>query len=211
MNVLLCESAYSPLTTVADLLQQVPDVNVVSVARTGRHAVDVLNREAVDVSIHSEDTVELSRFIRNALHDDVSSSVARVVATPRPATPLLVKAHQFGFDGVIQLPRTPEQIAADLVNVVSRRTSLSEHPTIKSLNLTPGILTHTLTYSNQLESGIADLVGIGLSDTEIAETLQITLQAVRNHIEQLLRDNQLSTRTQLAVLHAINWSIPDFA
>lgn len=211
MNVLLCESAYSPLTTVADLLQQVPDVNVVSVARTGRHAVDVLNREAVDVSIHSEDTVELSRFIRNALHDDVSSSVARVVATPRPATPLLVKAHQFGFDGVIQLPRTPEQIAADLVNVVSRRTSLSEHPTIKSLNLTPGILTRTLTYSNQLESGIADLVGIGLSDTEIAETLQITLQAVRNHIEQLLRDNQLSTRTQLAVLHAINWSIPDFA
>lgn len=211
MNVLLCESAYSPLTTVADLLQQVPDVNVVSVARTGRHAVDVLNREAVDVSIHSEDTVELSRFIRNALHDDVSSSVARVVATPHPATPLLVKAHQFGFDGVIQLPRTPEQIAADLVNVVSRRTSLSEHPTIKSLNLTPGILTRTLTYSNQLESGIADLVGIGLSDTEIAETLQITLQAVRNHIEQLLRDNQLSTRTQLAVLHAINWSIPDFA
>lgn len=211
MNVLLCESAYSPLTTVADLLQQVPDVNVVSVARTGRHAVDVLNREAVDVSIHSEDTVELSRFIRNALHDDVSSSVARVVATPRPATPLLVKAHQFGFDGVIQLPRTPEQIAADLVDVVSRRTSLSEHPTIKSLNLTPGILTRTLTYSNQLESGIADLVGIGLSDTEIAETLQITLQAVRNHIEQLLRDNQLSTRTQLAVLHAINWSIPDFA
>ena len=211
MNVLLCESAYSPLTTVADLLQQVPDVNVVSVARTGRHAVDVLNREAVDVSIHSEDTVELSRFIRNALHDDVSSSVARVVATPRPATPLLVKAHQFGFDGVIQLPRTPEQIAADLVDVVSRRTSLSEHPTIKSLNLTPGILTRTLTYSNQLDSGIADLVGIGLSDTEIAETLQITLQAVRNHIEQLLRDNQLSTRTQLAVLHAINWSIPDFA
>lgn len=211
MNVLLCESAYSPLTTVADLLQQVPDVNVVSVARTGRHAVDVLNREAVDVSIHSEDTVELSRFIRNALHDDVSSSVARVVATPRPATPLLVKAHQFGFDGVIQLPRTPEQIAADLVDVVSRRTSLSEHPTIKSLNLTPGILTRTLTYSNQSESGIADLVGIGLSDTEIAETLQVTLQAVRNHIEQLLRDNQLSTRTQLAVLHAINWSIPDFA
>lgn len=211
MNVLLCESAYSPLTTVADLLQQVPDVKVVSVARTGRHAVDVLNREAVDVSIHSEDTVELSRFIRDALHDDVSSSVARVVATPRPATPLLVKAHQFGFDGVIQLPRTPEQIAADLVDVVSRRTSLSEHPTIKSLNLTPGILTRTLTYSNQLDSGIADLVGIGLSDTEIAETLQITLQAVRNHIEQLLRDNQLSTRTQLAVLHAINWSIPDFA
>lgn len=169
------------------------------------------NLEAVDVSIHSEDTVELSRFIRNALHDDVSSSVARVVVTPRPATPLLVKAHQFGFDGVIQLPRTPGQIAADLVDVVSRRTSLSEHPTIKSLNLTPGILTRTLTYSNQLESGIADLVGIGLSDTEIAETLQITLQAVRNHIEQLLRDNQLSTRTQLAVLHAINWSIPDFA
>ena len=211
MNVLLCESTHSPLTAVAELLQQAPDVNVVSIARTGRDAIDVLTREPVDVSIHSEDTVELSRFIRDAIPETVSSSVSRVVASPRPTTPLLVKAHQFGFDGVIAVPKSPDQLASELVDVLSRRSSLSEHPVIRSLNLTPGILTRTLAYSNQLEAGIADLVGIGLSDREIAETLQLSLQAVRNHIEQLLRDNQLSTRTQLAVLHAINWSIPDFA
>lgn len=211
MNVLLCESTHSPLTAVAELLQRAPELNLVSIARTGRDAIDVLNSEPVDVSIHSEDTVELSRFIRDAIPETVSSSVARVVASPRPTTPLLVKAHQFGFDGVIAVPSSPAALASELVDVVSRRSSLSEHPVIKSLNLTPGILTRTLFYANQLESGIADLIGIGLSDREIAETLQLSLQAVRNHIEQLLQDNQLSTRTQLAVLHAINWSIPDFA
>ena len=211
MNVLLCESTHSPLTAVAELLQQAPDVNVVSIARTGRDAIDVLNSDPVDVSIHSEDTVELSRFIREAIPETVSSAVSRVVASPRPTTPLLVKAHQFGFDGVIAVPSSPAVLASELVDVVSRRSSLSEHPVIKSLNLTPGILTRTLSYSNQLESGIADLIGIGLSDREIAETLQMSLQTVRNHIEKLLQDNQLSTRTQLAVLHAINWSIPDFA
>ena len=211
MNVLLCETAKSPLGDVVDLLTQTPEVKLVAVARTGRDAIEVLNSEKVDVSIHSEDTVDLSRLIRPALNDEVALSIARVVASASPSTPLLVKAHQLGFDGVLAVPESPQKLASELNDVVGRRTSLSDHPTIKALHLSPGTLTRKLKYSNQTEIGIADLMGIGLSDHEIATAMQISTQAVRNHIEQLIHDNGLSNRTQLAVLRAIDWSIPDFA
>lgn len=211
MNVLLCETETSNLVRVADLLQQVPDVNVVSVARTGREVVHVLARKPVDVSIHSEDTIELSRFIRNAVRGQASPALAHVVASPHPTAPLLVRAHQFGFDNVIAVPDAPERLVSALSDVVTRTSTLSDHPVIKSLNLQPGALTRSLSYSTELEAGIAGLVGTGLSDRDIARTLHVTLQTVHNNVEQLLRNHQLTTRTQLAVLNAINWSIPDYA
>jgi DNA-binding NarL/FixJ family response regulator len=54
-------------------------------------------------------------------------------------------------------------------------------------------------------------MGIGLTDQDISTAMQLSLQSVRNHIESLLNANELSNRTQLAVLRAIDWSIPDFA
>ena len=175
MNVLLCETAQSPLQNMATLLGGAPDVKVVAVARTGREALKALNSGPIDLSIHSEDTVDLARFIRHELRDEIAESVSRVVATEAPTTPL------------------------------------SEHPIIKSLDLSPGALDRRIQYANPIEIGIADLMGIGLTDQDISTAMQLSLQSVRNHIESLLNANELSNRTQLAVLRAIDWSIPDFA
>jgi DNA-binding NarL/FixJ family response regulator len=211
MNVLLCETAHSQLQNVAGLLNDAPGVNVVAIARTGREALRVLNSEPVDLSIHSEDTVDLSRLIRHELRDEVAESVSRVVAAEAPTTPLIVKAHQLGFDGILTVPQTAAELAAALKAVLTRRNPLSEHPIIKTLDLSPGALDRRLRYANQTEIGIADLMGIGLADQDIATAMQLSLQSVRNHIESLLHANSLSNRTQLAVLRAIDWSIPDFA
>ena len=72
MNILLCETAQSPLQNMAALLNNAPDVKVVAVARTGREALKALNSEPIDLSIHSEDTVDLARFIRHELRDEVA-------------------------------------------------------------------------------------------------------------------------------------------
>lgn len=49
---------------------------------------------------------------------------------------------------------------------------------------------------------IADLVGIGLTDEEIARVIDRSLQHTRNRIEHLLFSNDLTHRTQLAVIRA---------
>lgn len=211
MNVLLCETAQSSLQNMAALLNDAPDVKVVAVARTGREALKTLNSEPIDLSIHSEDTVDLARFIRHELRDEVAESVSRVVAAEAPTTPLIVKAHQLGFDGILTVPRSSAGLTAELKAVLARQNLLSEHPIIKSLDLSPGALDRRLQYANPVEIGIADLMGIGLTDQDISAAMQLSLQSVRNHIESLLSANDLSNRTQLAVLRAIDWSIPDFA
>jgi DNA-binding NarL/FixJ family response regulator len=55
------------------------------------------------------------------------------------------------------------------------------------------------------------LVGVGLSDHEIAEALNLSIQNVRNRVAHSIRINQLTNRTQLALLQNTNWQIPDFA
>ena len=133
------------------------------------------------------------------------------MATEAPTTPLIVKVHQLGFDGILTVPRSSAELTAELKAVLVRQNLLAEHPIIKSLDLNPGALDRRLQYANPVEIGIADLMGIGLTDQDISAAMQLSLQTVRNHIESLLRANDLSNRTQLAVLRAIDWSIPDFA
>jgi DNA-binding NarL/FixJ family response regulator len=58
---------------------------------------------------------------------------------------------------------------------------------------------------------VADLIASGLTDSDIAETLSLPLQTVRNRVEALLTSNELSHRTQLAILQVTGWKIPDFA
>ena len=211
MKVLLCESAAAPLTAVEGLLSHASDVDIVAIARTGRDAIDAMNTLEVDLSIHSTATVEMATLIRPALNGAVASSVKRVVASTDPSAPLVVRAHQFGFDGVISVPETPGELAAALLDVLAGRSTLASHPLVTRLGLTPGMLDKRLTLSSREETDVADLLRVGLGDDEIAEALDVPKQTVRNRIAEMIHSNGLATRTQLAVLVAVNVHIPDFS
>lgn len=211
MRVLVHESSRTPLTTVTDILQAHPHVEVVAVARTGHDAVRALSRGPIDVSIHSPDTVELSRFVQSVLPHDVSCRMTRIVSTPSPSVSTMVKAHLFGFNGVIPSTWSGDNLVSALGDIVSRRRTLADHPAISSLGLDSGVLTRQLSYSTDAEAGVGDLVGLGLADHDIARIMDLPVQSVRNLIDKILLDNHLGCRTHLAVIDAVHWCTPDLA
>ena len=114
MKVMLCGSTTTTLTDLASALRDNAGVEVVAVTRTGRDALDVLNRGGIDVSLHSEDTIELSRFIRSGIRPEVEASLHRVVAADTPVPHLYLRAHAFGFDGVVSSHGTPDALVGEL-------------------------------------------------------------------------------------------------
>jgi hypothetical protein len=88
--------------------------------------------------------------------------------------------------------------------------SIKDHPSVKALHLTPGALTHAISFEDIDHQHIVELVGVGLSDHEIAEALSLSVQNVRNRVAHSIRANSLTNRTQLALLQNTNWQIPDF-
>ena len=211
MKVLLCESTDAPLTAVADLLVQVPDIDVVGVARTGRDAIDAMNSLELDMSIHSSLTVELPVLIRPALRGTAGKTVKRVVASDSPTAPLIVRAHQFGFDGIVPVTDSPEDLSAAMLDILVGRAQLADHPVVRRLGLTPGMLDKRLDMRDQGQIDLAGLLRVGLGDDEIAEVLDLPKQTVRNRIAEMIHSNGLATRTQLAVMVAVNVHIPDFS
>lgn len=211
MNVLVCTDRAEPLDSLIAVLEKDDAVASINVASNGRQVIDTLHSVPVDVSISSGSGLDFNRMLQRHIDPTVASSLVRVVATSSPSVPLLVKAHQFGFNNVLPLNANTETIIPTLQRTITGEESISNHPTVKSLHLTPGVLTQNISFETDNDLHILELIGVGLPDHEIAEALGISIQTIRNRVASLIRINHLSNRTQLALLQNTNWKIPDFA
>jgi DNA-binding NarL/FixJ family response regulator len=210
MNVLICNDRAEPLDSLVNMLENNRDVTSVKVATTGRQTLDVLHSSPIDISISSGTGLDFNRMLQSHIAPTVTKSLIRIVATQSPTVPLLVKAHQFGFHNVLPLTTPEDEIVLSLQRTLNGEESIKDHPSVKLLHLTAGALTHAITYEDLDHQHIVELVGVGLSDHEIAEALSLSIQNVRNRIEHIIRTNSLTNRTQLALLQNANWQIPDF-
>jgi DNA-binding NarL/FixJ family response regulator len=70
-----------------------------------------------------------------------------------------------------------------MVGAMSNRTALSN----TEVQLTPR------------ESQVLRLIAMGLSNQEIADSLEISVETVKEHVQNLLRKMSLNDRTQAAV------------
>lgn len=211
MNVLVCTDRAEPLDSLIAVLEKDDAVASINVASNGRQVIDTLHSVPVDVSISSGSGLDFNRMLQRHIDPTVASSLVRVVATSSPSVPLLVKAHQFGFNNVLPLNANTETIIPTLQRTITGEESISNHPTVKSLHLTPGVLTQNISFETDNDLHILELIGVGLPDHEIAEALGNSIQTIRNRVASLIRINHLSNRTQLALLQNTNWKIPDFA
>lgn len=211
MNVLVCNDHAEPLDSLIAVLENDDAVTSINVATTGRQVLDTLHASPVEVSISSGTGLDFNRMLQRHIHPTIASGLTRVVATKTPTVPLLVKAHQFGFNNVLPLTDKTDHIVPTLQRTLRGEESLLNHPTVKSLHLTPGVLTRNISFESSNDQHIVELIGVGLPDHEIAEALNMSIQTVRNRVGSLIRINHLSNRTQLALLQISNWQIPDFA
>lgn len=191
-------------------LQAHPQVDVIGVGETGRETVDAIRTEAVDALLFAEPLSDLARAIRVSAGIPIQTSPTMVLASGEVSQPLLVTSLAHGFDAVLPIDDTPDAVTRRLTEIVNGEHRLSGNMLPGALAVEPGLLAQPLVTDDPLDQQVADLVGSGLSDQDIAQVTGRSIQDVRNRIENLMAINHLATRTHLAIRRAAHIVVPDF-
>jgi DNA-binding NarL/FixJ family response regulator len=186
------------------------DVEVVGVGRNGKdlaHAVKSLDVNALVVP-HS--WAELGRALRITLKSAPGTMPAYILGAEELSPSILVKTALFGYDGAVSVSNDPEVTLNEIGEIVQGRKPMGNVELLQHLGLRQGALARELRVDQPGDAEVADLVGAGLPDSDIATITGLSIQQVRNAVERLLHINGLTYRTQLAVLRAASWPVPDY-
>lgn len=182
---------------------------VVGAIPSAAMTIEALGSDDVDAVLFPADRIASMRTILTYIEG--SPSTPLIVMTEQESKPTLVLALAYGFSGMIHVAGGPDLAAAHIAHIIDGTWTFENDPSLQGLAVSRGLLTRHLTFSDADDQHIADLVGTGLPDEDIAFFMEWTVQRVRNRIEHLLVENDLSFRTQLAVVQAASLKVPDFS
>ena len=177
------------------------DIRIVAEATTGDETVRMARRHKpdvvlLDVRLGAEDGLEAIKRIRSA------APAARVVAFSAFDNPTYVaRAVSAGAHDYLLKTSSRAEVVAAVSGAAAgsaptragelRRVATSmanrERPTDTDVPLTPR------------ETQVLRLVAMGLSNREIGDALEISVETVKEHVQNLLRKVSLNDRTQAAV------------
>lgn len=198
-----------PLVDIVAALRSHSSIDVIGVGETGRETVEAIRAVSPDALVFADSLSDLARAIRISAGIPLQSSPTMVLAAERISRPLLVRSLAYGFDAVLPIDDTPEATASRIAEIVDGHHRLADETNLDSP--APGILSRILVTHDPIDREIADLVGSGLGDDEIARVTGRSIQDVRNRIEGIIDANNLSTRTHLAVMRAAQIVVPDLS
>lgn len=201
MNLLVCFANPTDARGLVERLSISGGSDSIQFAPSLARARDTLRDVPIDMLLVDPPLMDQSLALRRAEALAKPPSYRLVLATSSLGPALLVRAAHFGFAGVIDHSRSATDVLAQLSDVASDRTSVYVHPMLTRLDIVPGLFARTLSFNDETERSIVDLLGLGLSDRDISTALQVPLQTVRNRVGRLIIENGLSTRTQLVALH----------
>lgn len=187
------------------------DIEIVGVGRTGLELATAIDSGDFDALVFPDAWAEMCRAIRVSSGLSNSTGPSFVVGATTVTSPLIIKSALFGFDGVVPARTSPHDAASRVVDIVAGTFNLANEPLVRELGLRPGALSRKITAEDDTDHGIAELLATGLSDDDIAKVTGHSVQVVRNRIEHMIHANGLEHRTQLAVLKASLWEVPEFS
>ena len=187
------------------------DIDVVGVGSTGREVAQAVKSIDFNALIVPQSWAEMGRALRITLGSAPGSKPSFIIGTDELTAALVVKVALYGFDAAVPVTSDPTSALHEIAQVATSTRPLSAEPLLHQLGLQPGVLARELILVDPSDSEVADLVGSGLPDSDIARVTGKSIQQIRNVIEGLLHANGLTYRTQLAVLRSASWRIPDFS
>ena len=182
---------------------------LVGTSATARNTLDAMRSQQVDAVLFPTAWADIMRTLRVSI-DGVGHSPL-ILTTEQPSKTSLVRAFACGFNGTVFTSAGLTQAISRVSEIISGSWSLENEPVLRGLAITPGLLSRQVVFEDSHDEQIADLLGTGLLDHDIAILMDMTIQQVRNRIENLLTQNELSYRTQLAVVRAARLKVPDFS
>jgi DNA-binding NarL/FixJ family response regulator len=177
------------------------DVRIVGEATTGDEAVRLARRHKpdvvlLDVRFGAEDGLDAIKRIRSAAANtrvialsafDNPTYVARAVSAGAHDYLLKTATRAELIDAVTDAAAGAAPTRAGELRRVATSMANRELPTDTDVPLTPR------------ETQVLRLVAMGLSNREIGDALEISIETVKEHVQNVLRKVELSDRTQAAV------------
>ncbi|MEV8423080.1 response regulator transcription factor [Streptomyces niveus] len=206
VRVLVCDDQVMVRTGLVTIIDAQPDLEVVGECGDGRTAVDLAGELAPDVVVMDVrmpvlDGIEATRLLAGA---GVTHAVKVLVVTTFNLDAYVYEALRAGASGFLLKDAPPAQLlhgirtvatgAALLDPEVTRRLVGVHAARIRPVERTPDDLPVT---PRELE--VLHLIADGLSNSEIAATLQISQETVKTFVSRILSKLGLRDRVQAVV------------
>jgi DNA-binding NarL/FixJ family response regulator len=208
IRVLLADDQALLRATFRLLLDSTPDIEVVAEASTGAEAVARARSSRadlvlMDIRMPDVDGIEATRQITA---DDALAGVKILVLTTFETDELVVAALRAGASGFLGKGVAPAALL-DAIRTVAAGDQLLSPAATRAL--VERVITHPDPASKQMpgmaeltdrEREVTQLVGGGLSNTEIAQRLYISPSTAKTHVNRAMMKTGARDRAQLVVL-----------
>ena len=209
IRVLLADDQALLRATFRLLLESAPDIDVVAEASTGTEAVARARSSRadlvlMDIRMPDVDGIEATRRITA---DDALAGVKVLVLTTFETDELVVAALRAGASGFLGKGVTPAALLDAIRTVAAGDQLLSPAATralIERVVTRPDLVswqdTPAMAELTDREREVTQLVGGGLSNTEIGERLYISPSTAKTHVNRAMMKTGARDRAQLVVL-----------
>ena len=200
MHVLICSRSESKGRFAADLLSNFQNVTVVGLVHGDDAIRSALATTSFDVCILGPTSVE-KKYDLDPLASGVNYPVRKyVMLNTHVTTERVILAHQLGMNDVIDIGVHMASINERLEKVLQGEIDLAHIASITEI--VRWLRSDNIAHLAQDEVDIRILIELieGRTNEEIAATVNLALQTVRNRISRLMKAAEVSNRTQLATL-----------
>ena len=184
------------------------DIKVVGLAEDGRKVLDLLNKTLpdiilMDIRMPELDGVQCTKVVKKKFPD-----VKIIILTTFDDDEYVFYALKYGASGYLLKGCSVQELTSAIYTVMNGGSILNQGVITKVVKLfnqlaqtsiTPELDDRDVKNLNRTERSIASLVGRGLSNKEIAETLFLSEGTIRNALSCALSKLNLRDRTQLAI------------
>ena len=184
------------------------DIKVVGLAEDGRKVLDLLKKTLpdiilMDIRMPELDGVQCTKAVKKKFPD-----VKIIILTTFDDDEYVFYALKYGASGYLLKGCSVQELTSAVYTVMNGGSILNQGVITKVVRLfnqlaqtsiTPELDDRNVKDLNRTERSIASLVGRGLSNKEIAETLFLSEGTIRNALSSALSKLNLRDRTQLAI------------
>lgn len=184
------------------------DMEVVGTASNGREVLDTLSKNLPDVILMDIRMPELDGVACTKIVKEKFPDVKIIILTTFDDDEYVYYALKYGASGYLLKGCSVQDLTAAIHTVMSGGSILNPSVINKvvklfsqlaQVNIAMSVEERSIAELSRTERNIANLVGCGLSNREIAERLFLSEGTIRNALSSALSKLQLRDRTQLAI------------
>lgn len=200
MHVLICSRSEAKGRFAEDILSQFPNITIAGRVSGDEAIRAALTTIAFDVCVLGPTSVE-KKYDLDPLASGVNYPLRKyVMLNTHVTTERVILAHQLGMNDVIDIGLHMATINDRLKKVLLGDIDLAHIASITEI--VRWLRSDNIAHLAQDEMDIRILLELieGRTNEEIATTVNLALQTVRNRISRLMKVAEVSNRTQLATL-----------